>query len=258
MCGKGVAQRVRGDILFDARLLLVVLDYLPEALARHTLTADVDEQGLLVRHEYHLRTHKRDIIVQRLDCRRIHRDEPLLVSAVAADNARAEIHVSDVKIDKLSHSYARRVKQFKHGLVSEALRVYTFRLLKQELDLFAGQYLRKLLRTFIGNKPLRGIHGNDLLYKQMRIQALYRCNTSGHGRDRFSLGSQHCDVALKVLARGFCNVILRMTVQIFAKLADVPEVGTEGVCGCFLFFGKMLFKKLYAFRVLHSNALLSV
>ena len=45
MCGKGVAQCMRRDVLFDTRFLLVVLDYLPEALARHTLTADVDEQG---------------------------------------------------------------------------------------------------------------------------------------------------------------------------------------------------------------------
>ena len=177
---------------------------------------------------------------------------------MAADNARAEIHISDVKIDKLRYSYARCVKQFEHGLVSEAFRVYAFGLLEQELDFLAGQYLRQLLRAFIGNKPLRGIHGNDLLYKQMRIQALYRCNASGHGRDRFALGSQHRNIALKVFARGLCNGVLRMAVQIFAKLADVPEVGTEGVCGCFLFFGKMLFKKLYAFRVLHSNALLSV
>ena len=44
MCGKGVAQRVRGDILVDVRLFLLVFDDLPEALTAHTLTGDSDEQ----------------------------------------------------------------------------------------------------------------------------------------------------------------------------------------------------------------------
>ena len=38
---KGMTQRVRGDVLGYLRFLLIMLDYLPEALTRHALAADV-------------------------------------------------------------------------------------------------------------------------------------------------------------------------------------------------------------------------
>ena len=42
--GERVAQCVRRDVLLNARLLLVELDYLPEALTGHALTADIDKE----------------------------------------------------------------------------------------------------------------------------------------------------------------------------------------------------------------------
>ena len=46
MRGKGMPECVRRDRLFDASLLLLRLDDLPEALARHPFPADIDEQRL--------------------------------------------------------------------------------------------------------------------------------------------------------------------------------------------------------------------
>ena len=49
MGGKGMTKSVGGDVLLDARFLLIELDYLPEPLSGHVLPADVYEEGLFVR-----------------------------------------------------------------------------------------------------------------------------------------------------------------------------------------------------------------
>ena len=45
---KAMAQGVGGDLLFDLRCLLVVLQYFPEALAAHPFTTDVDKECILL------------------------------------------------------------------------------------------------------------------------------------------------------------------------------------------------------------------
>ena len=75
MSGKGMAKRVRRNILFNPGLFLIVFDDLPESLAGHPFAADIDKQRLLIRHKDHLRANQRDIIAQRFDSGRIHGDE---------------------------------------------------------------------------------------------------------------------------------------------------------------------------------------
>ena len=47
--GEGMAESVWGDILLDARHLLIVLYDLPESLTGHVLATYVHEEGLFVR-----------------------------------------------------------------------------------------------------------------------------------------------------------------------------------------------------------------
>ena len=55
--GEGVAQGVGRDVLFNLRLLLIVLDDLPEPLAAHALAAHVHKQGRLPGGEHHMGPH---------------------------------------------------------------------------------------------------------------------------------------------------------------------------------------------------------
>ena len=52
--GEGMTEGVGSDVLFNARHLLVVFDYLPETLTGHMFPADVDEEGLLTWAQDHL------------------------------------------------------------------------------------------------------------------------------------------------------------------------------------------------------------
>ena len=65
--GEGVAQGVGRDVLLDARLLLIVLDELPKALAAHPLPVHVHKQSGLVQILHQPGTHVMDIVIQHLD-----------------------------------------------------------------------------------------------------------------------------------------------------------------------------------------------
>ena len=55
-----------GDVLLDARLLLIVLDDFPETLTAHTLAVHVHEQGRFLRVRDQLGPDALDIILKRL------------------------------------------------------------------------------------------------------------------------------------------------------------------------------------------------
>ena len=67
--GKGVAQSVGRDVLLNARLLLIVLDELPEALAAHPVAAHIDKEGRLIHRVHQLGPHIGYVFAQRPDGR---------------------------------------------------------------------------------------------------------------------------------------------------------------------------------------------
>lgn len=77
MRGKRMTQSMRRDGFFNMRFLLVRLDYLPKALTRHALAADVDKQSLLGGQRNHLRPYKFYVFIKRLDCSQIQWDKAL-------------------------------------------------------------------------------------------------------------------------------------------------------------------------------------
>ena len=82
------------------------------------------------------------------------------------------VRFGDVKVDKLRDTDTGRIQKLKHSLVAIALRVHALRLLKQKIDFLAGEYLRELLGTLLGDELERGILLNDLLYDEVCIKAL--------------------------------------------------------------------------------------
>ena len=168
---EGVAQRVGGNILFNVGFFLIILDDLPKALARHTLTVYIDKQGLFVGHGDHLRANHSDVFTERLYRLGIHGDKTLLIPAVASDNSRAEIDVRYIQVNQLRHPDSGCVQQFKHGSVPVPFGVDTLRLLQQKIYLFAGKDLRKFMLSFVGNQLGRWVFGNDLPEAEVGIKA---------------------------------------------------------------------------------------
>ena len=64
MGGKGVAEGMGRDVLFDPRLFLIVLNELPKALAAHAVSAHVDEEGCLAGGLHQLGAHPVQIFAQ--------------------------------------------------------------------------------------------------------------------------------------------------------------------------------------------------
>ena len=133
MGSKGMAQGVGSDIFLYTRFFLIVFHYLPEALAGHTLSADVYEEGLLVRHGNHLRPHQGYILAKSFDGSAVHWYYSLFIAAAAAYYSGTKIYITDVQIYKLTHSDACGIQQFQHGFVPVSLSVNALGLIQQQL-----------------------------------------------------------------------------------------------------------------------------
>ena len=221
---KGVAQRMGRNVLLDPRLLLVVLHNLPEALPGHAVAADVHEQGLFFWGGDHLRPHKGDVFVQGLDGGAVHRDEPLLVSAVAADDAGAQVHIVDVQVNQLTDPDACGVEQLQHGPVPVALGVHALGLFQQQLHFLAGQDLRQLLGALVRHQTQRRVGLYQLLDAEVRIQTLDRRYASGHRGNRFAVGAQHPYVAAQVILVSVNDPVLRVLLKILSQLPDISQI----------------------------------
>ena len=151
---KGMAQSVGGNVLLDARLLLIVLDDFPETLTAHTLAVHVHEQGRFLRIRDQLGPDALDIILKRLHRAVVQGDDPLLFAVGAADKARRQVQVPDVQCDQLADSDAGGVQQLQHGMIPEALGIHALRLFQKQLHLFGGEDLRVFPLHFGGGHSL--------------------------------------------------------------------------------------------------------
>ena len=200
---EGVAQRMGGDVLFDAGLCLIGFDELPEALAGHALPADIDEQRLFIRRSDHPRADELRILAEGLDRGVVKRDHAVMVPAVAGDDAGGEIQIVDIEIDELADANACGIQQLQHRAVAIAFRVDALRLLQQQLHFLAGEDLRQLLRGLVRNEDQTGVFGNDIVFQEERIKTLDRGDRAGNRRNGFPRGLQRGDIGAEILLGGF-------------------------------------------------------
>ena len=206
------------------RLLLVGLYYLPKALARHSFAADIDKQRLFAGQRYHLRAHKLYVLRKRFNCGRIQRYKAFLILTDAPYNARRCIYIAEVERYKLAYSYARCVQKLKHRSVSIALGIRARGLLQKQLNLFAREYLRELMRCFI-RRELTGrvFCHNSVIYKNT-VKALYRCYRPGDGCNRLAVALEPFDIFVKLIFRCAVYGNIGVNIQIITKLADIAHI----------------------------------
>ena len=202
MRGKAVAQGVRRDVLVDLRLFLIVFDDLPEALAAHALTGDVDKQRLLRGRGDHFRADVGDVVVQHLKRLGIKRNDAHFAAALAADKAAGDADVVHVEPDQLADADAGGIQDLQHRLVAAALHIAALRLLQKQLHLFAGEDLRQLLLRLLDLDVRDGV-GVDLVLAQGEyVQALERRKAARNGRRGLALIVQPGHVIRHRLLRG--------------------------------------------------------
>ena len=126
---KGVAERMRRNLLFDSGLLLIVLDDFPKALPGHTLAVHIDKKGRLRLVFHQLRAYIPQIVAQRLDCRGIEGNDALFSLPHTAQETAGEAEMLHIQVDEFTHPYPGGIEQLQHGMVPISLGIGTLRLL---------------------------------------------------------------------------------------------------------------------------------
>ena len=123
------------------------------------------------------------------------------------------------------------------------------RFTSKKLHLAAREDLRQLLLALVGDQLRCGIDGNDLLDEQIGIQVLDRRDAAGHRRDRLAALLEPRDVFAQLRGVGVDDLRVRVGFQISGKLADVAEIGTEGIGGSILLILQIMLKQLDDLRI---------
>ena len=139
---KTVAQRMRGNILIDLRLLLIILNDLPKALTAHSFPVHVYEQRRFVSACDDAGTDGFHILPQRFDSGRIQGDDALLIMTGTANEAHCQVNIVHVQPDQLGYADTGSIQQLQHGVIPESLFIHTFGLFQKQFYLFIGQDLR--------------------------------------------------------------------------------------------------------------------
>ncbi len=121
---KGMTQRMGRDFLVNARLLLIVLDNLPESLPAHALAVHIDKQGGLPAVGNQLRAGFAEVILQGFDSGAVNGDAPLPAPACAAQDARGKVQVLQVQGGQFTDTDASGVKQFQHRVIPKPFGVH--------------------------------------------------------------------------------------------------------------------------------------
>ena len=219
--GEGMAESVGSDILFNPRHFLIMLYDFPEALTGHMFAADVDEEGLLVWVQDHLRSYQRDIITEGFDGGRIHWDEAFRITVYTPYLARLQVNIRDLQIDQLRHADPRRVKKLQHCLSAVAIRVDAVWLGKEQLHFPVCQDRRQLLGCLLWSQPLRWVKRDELLYEEMRIETFNRGNGPGNGGHGFAGGAERRYVAAQLLCGRINDPVF---VEIIYKLPYISHI----------------------------------
>ena len=122
---------MRGNIFLNLRLILIILDDLPETLAAHALAVHIDKQRLLVGICNDPGAYILYVIVQRTDSSGIKRNDAVLSLAAAVDKACVQIDVMHVQTDQLRDTDTRGIQNLEHGVIPVAFFVHALGLFKE-------------------------------------------------------------------------------------------------------------------------------
>ena len=200
---KGVAQRVRGELLGDPGLARVALDDVPEGLARHAIATARGEEvvGLALEQDLPARTPAE--FLERPHRLFTERNEPLAIAlAEDADDALVDIELTLAQVHELRHPQPGRVQHFQHGAVAAAERVAHHRGRQERLDLLLGERARQRAAD-LRHRDLRGgVLADHALAHEITEEAAEAGQLPG-GRARPRAGAHAPrDELLQVGARG--------------------------------------------------------
>ena len=111
MCCKAVAEGMWCNVFIDFCLFLIILDNLPESLARHSLAADIDKKRLFLVGCYHVGTDFVDLDTECVNGAGIQWNNALLPFAHTADKAAGQTHIRQIQRDELCYPNTGCIQQ---------------------------------------------------------------------------------------------------------------------------------------------------
>ncbi len=228
--GKGMAQRVRRDLLGDARLAGVLLDDLPEPLPREAPAVVVDEQGLFPLAAQQHRPGPLDVPARGVDGDPAEGDDPLLRSlAHALEVGHVQIDVVQVQRHQLRHAQTRRVQQLQHRLVAQAGRRARIGHRQQALHFLHRQHLGQALLQFGRLEVDRRVLVNEAFAEQEVEKRPDRRQVARDGRRGLPLLLQVQEKAHNVRPRRLLDALDALFLQVRGKGRQILAVRDQRV-----------------------------
>ena len=239
VCGEGMAQHVGRNILFDLRLLLIVLDNFPKALTGHSLAVHIHKESLFLVVYHNASPNVQNIVLQRLHSPGIQRNAPLLSLAAAHDKPGRKVHILRIQVDKLRDPDPRSVEQLQHGVIPKSFFVHTFRLLKKQLHFPVRQNLRVASLYLFRLHLSRWIHFYVAACQHVRIKGLGGGQKAAHCSGRLAQLLQSLDVFLQygILRPPKIGFLL---LQPLLVLPQIPHIRADGIHGHMLFICQII------------------
>src|SRR3954447_25081592 len=233
---EGVAQRVRAHLARQPGGGRVALDDLVEALAREAVAAVVDEQPRLVVVADQLRAAAAEVGAERARGGGADRHHPLLGAlAAGAQDARLEVEVADLEVDRLGGPQTAGVHDLEQRAVAERGRLGARRLGEQLRHLVAREHLRELAglprRLQLGGRVVL----DQVLAPQMAVEGAQARDLA---LQRRGLGARLVAAALgelgdELVEPGVVEVegVAPRALEPVPELQQVGAVGLERVAG---------------------------
>ena len=143
---------------------------------------------------------------------------------MAADHTGGQVDIRDVQRDQLAHADAGRIQQLEHCAVTVAFGVRTLRLREQELHFLAREDLRQLLLGLVRHELSGRIVLHIMIIEQETVEIFQRRDCPGNRGDRLAVAAHPIDVIAQLLFFRRAEVGIRMGVQVFTQLPDIPQV----------------------------------
>ena len=226
---EGVPQHVRTQAALEAGTPAVLLEILPESLARHRRAAAVHEQGGRRPAAHQARPRAVQPVAQALDRHPAQRHETLLAPLPeAAQHAAVEIDVARADRHQLGDPEPGGIQHLEHRGVAPPERAGPVGGRQQAIDLVERQEARQRLQR-ARRAHVRGrVAGHHLLGEQVPVEHPHRVERPRHRPRRESLAGQLADEFLDLAAS---HLLRRATLasQVALELLEVLAVGEDRV-----------------------------
>ena len=241
---EGMTQGMGRNLRLDARLLHVLLQKLPEALAAHALPGTVGKQHLAFLIPHQLLPGALHIALQGLPGLVPVGHDALPVPIPADDVIQLPVHILQAQGNQLRHTDSRGIEKLQHGPVPKPLGRAVAGLLQKPGHLLHGKDIRNLLLYLRRLQVLRRILGNIPFLPQVQIKALHGGDIARYRGRGHSLLFQIQYIRIQIRLRHVLRPIDLLIVQEPHHFYQISAVGKLRILRRLLYVMQISYKAL--------------